>query len=78
MSSSVFASAAAAFARLVRAIPETSWDGPGLGDWDMRALVGHTSRSLVTVSEYLRAPADHEDVDDAVLRMHDVKDCLKI
>lgn len=66
MSSSVFASAAAAFARLVRAIPETSWDGPGLGDWDMRALVGHTSRSLVTVSEYLRAPADHEDVDDAV------------
>lgn len=66
MSSSVFASAAAAFARLVRAIPETSWEGPGLGDWDMRALVGHTSRSLVTVSGYLRAPADHEDVDDAV------------
>ncbi|MDO0974914.1 maleylpyruvate isomerase N-terminal domain-containing protein [Mycolicibacterium frederiksbergense] len=66
MTSSVFASAAAAFARLVRAIPETSWEGPGLGDWDMRALVGHTSRSLVTVSEYLRAPADHEDVDDAV------------
>ncbi|MDZ7882156.1 MAG: maleylpyruvate isomerase N-terminal domain-containing protein [Mycobacterium sp.] len=66
MTSSVFASAAAAFARLVREMPETSWDGPGLGDWDMRALVGHTSRSLITVSEYLRAPADHEDVDDAV------------
>lgn len=66
MTASVFASAAAAFARLVRAIPETAWDGPGLGDWDMRALVGHTSRSLITVSEYLRTSADHQDVDDAV------------
>ena len=66
MTAPVFASAAAAFARLVRAIPETAWDGPGLGDWDMRALVGHTSRSLITVSEYLRTPADHPDVDDAV------------
>lgn len=66
MTASVFASAAASFARLVRAIPEKSWDGPGLGDWDMRALVGHTSRSLITVSEYLRTPADHADVDDAV------------
>lgn len=66
MTASVFASAAGAFGRLVRAIPETAWEGPGLGDWDMRALVGHTSRSLITVSEYLRTPADHADVDDAV------------
>lgn len=66
MSTSVFASAADAFTRLVRAIPETAWDGPGLGDWDLRSLVGHTSRSLITVSEYLRTPADHQDVDDAV------------
>ncbi|MCF6388417.1 maleylpyruvate isomerase N-terminal domain-containing protein [Mycobacterium sp. MBM] len=66
MTAAVFASAAAAFARLVRRIPETAWDGPGLGDWDLRALVGHTSRSLITVSEYLHTPADHVDVDDAV------------
>jgi hypothetical protein len=37
-----------------------------LGDWNMRALVGHTSRSLITVSEYLRTPADRADVSDAV------------
>ncbi len=66
MTATVFASAAAAFARLVRTVPETAWDGPGLGEWDLRALVGHTSRSLITVSDYLRTPADTVDVDDAV------------
>jgi len=59
---SVFASAATAFADLVPRIPATAWDGPGLGDWDLRALVGHTSRSLITVSSYLRMPAAREDV----------------
>jgi uncharacterized protein (TIGR03083 family) len=33
------------------------WDEPGLGEWDVRALVGHTSRSLVTVETYLAQPA---------------------
>jgi uncharacterized protein (TIGR03083 family) len=59
---SVFVSAATAFADLVALIPATSWDGPGLGDWDLRSLVGHTSRSLITVSGYLRIPAEREDV----------------
>jgi uncharacterized protein (TIGR03083 family) len=48
--------AAASFADLVAGLP-ADLSGPGLGDWDLRALVGHTSRSLVTVSEYLRKPA---------------------
>ena len=60
--STAFRSAATAFADLVHAIPESAWDAPGLGDWDVRALVGHASRSLITVSTYLRAPADREDV----------------
>ena len=58
----LFTSAATAFARLVHDIPAPDWAGPGLGEWDLRALVGHTSRSLITVSTYLRAPCDHEDV----------------
>jgi hypothetical protein len=33
------------------------WDRPGLGEWDVRALVGHTSRSLLTVEMYLARPA---------------------
>jgi uncharacterized protein (TIGR03083 family) len=33
------------------------WERPGLGEWDVRALVGHTSRSFLTVEEYLGRPA---------------------
>jgi uncharacterized protein (TIGR03083 family) len=58
----LYAAAAHAFAAQVRALPDGVWDGPGLGDWDLRALVGHTSRSLVTVSTYLQTPAEREDV----------------
>ncbi|MGV9801612.1 maleylpyruvate isomerase N-terminal domain-containing protein [Mycobacterium sp. NPDC003449] len=58
----VFTAAAHAFARLVRALPAELFDGPGLGEWDLRALVGHTSRSLVTVSSHLRSPAESADL----------------
>jgi uncharacterized protein (TIGR03083 family) len=57
-----FASAATAFAALVHDIPASKWDGPGLGDWDLRSLVGHTSRSLITVSTYVRTTAEREDL----------------
>ncbi|OBC06757.1 mycothiol maleylpyruvate isomerase [Mycobacterium sp. 852013-50091_SCH5140682] len=66
MTADVFASAAQAFTRLVQSLPAAAWDGPGLGEWDMRALIGHTSRSFVTVSTYLRTPATDEDVSSAV------------
>ena len=57
--------AAGSFADLVASLP-TPLSGPGLGEWDLRALVGHTARSLVTVSEYLRKPAPSVDVETAV------------
>jgi uncharacterized protein (TIGR03083 family) len=57
-----FASAARSFAALVHDIPADRWDGPGLGEWDLRSLVGHTSRSLITVSTYLHQPAEREDI----------------
>jgi uncharacterized protein (TIGR03083 family) len=59
---STFESAARSFAGLVHRIPDDRWDGPGLGDWNLRSLVGHASRSLVTVSSYLQTPAEREDV----------------
>ncbi|MDV3129799.1 maleylpyruvate isomerase N-terminal domain-containing protein [Mycobacterium sp. 21AC1] len=62
MTVDVFATAAHAFSRLVRALPEDGFDGPGLGEWDLRALVGHTSRSLITVSTYLHTPAAEADL----------------
>lgn len=57
-----FINAASVVADLVDTIPAAAWDGPGLGVWDLRALVGHTSRALVTVVEYLRRPATAEEV----------------
>jgi uncharacterized protein (TIGR03083 family) len=57
---SAFFDAAAVVADLVDQIPATAWEGPGLGVWDLRALVGHTSRSLVTVAEYLTQRAAEE------------------
>jgi uncharacterized protein (TIGR03083 family) len=57
-----FASAARSFAALVHGIPADRWDGPGLGEWDLRSLVGHASRSLITVSTYLQHPAEREDI----------------
>ena len=56
--------AAGSFADLVASLP-APLSGPGLGEWDLRALVGHTARSLVTVSEYLRKPAPSVDVETA-------------
>ena len=50
--------AAAAFLDLAALIPLERYAGPGLGGWDLRALVGHTSRSLVTVAAYLETRAE--------------------
>ncbi|MGY4103229.1 maleylpyruvate isomerase family mycothiol-dependent enzyme [Nocardia sp. R16R-3T] len=61
----VFVAAADSFATLVRSIPESRWDGPGLGEWDLRSLVGHTARALVTVTQYIQQPATVEDVASA-------------
>nr|WP_090342730.1 maleylpyruvate isomerase N-terminal domain-containing protein [Mycolicibacterium malmesburyense]CRL73316.1 hypothetical protein CPGR_02674 [Mycolicibacterium malmesburyense] len=57
-----FAAAAHGFADLVGRIPADAWSKPGLGDWDVRSLVGHTSRSLTTVLTYLDTAADRADI----------------
>ncbi|GAA3568603.1 maleylpyruvate isomerase N-terminal domain-containing protein [Microlunatus spumicola] len=41
------------------------WDRPGLGVWDLRSLVGHGARALVTVTAYLDRPAATEDLTSA-------------
>jgi uncharacterized protein (TIGR03083 family) len=57
-----FDEATRTFVELVRRLPDDRWEGPGLGEWDLRSLVGHTSRSLVTVETYLGQPVDTEEV----------------
>lgn len=60
-----FAAAAGAVGETVARIPDHLWDGPGLGEWTLRDLVGHTSRSLVTVIDYLARPVAEEAVPTA-------------
>src|SRR5688572_21657562 len=51
------------------------WDEPGLGEWGVRDLVGHTSRSFLTVESYLAQPAagvDHETAADYVRAAREV------
>ncbi|PYG02069.1 TIGR03083 family protein [Georgenia satyanarayanai] len=55
---------ARAYAGLVALVRPEDWERPALGVWDVRALVGHTTRALTTVVDYLAAaePADGADV----------------
>ena len=57
-----FAAAADYFVATVARVPADGWDRPGLGEWSVRALVGHTSRALLTVETYLAAGAARVDV----------------
>jgi uncharacterized protein (TIGR03083 family) len=41
------------------------WESPGLGEWDVRSLVGHTSRALLTVETYLASPCEGIDIESA-------------
>ncbi|GMA25017.1 hypothetical protein GCM10025864_27760 [Luteimicrobium album] len=45
--------AGALFVGLVARVPDDAWERPALGTWNVRDLVGHTSRSFVTVLTYL-------------------------
>jgi hypothetical protein len=56
-----FTDAAEWFVRTAGLVGER-WKSPGLGEWDVRALVGHTTRSLLTVESYLSRPAVAVDV----------------
>ena len=48
-----FGEATAGFVDAVLSVPEDAWTAPGLGVWNVRQLVGHTRRALVTVEQYL-------------------------
>lgn len=62
-SRTTYDAAATAFLALVEQIPPEGYAGPGLGTWDLRALVGHTGRSLVTVAEYLATRAEEVEAE---------------
>ena len=51
-----FSEATAGFVDAVLAVPDDAWSAPGLGVWTVQELVGHASRAVVTVEQYLDAP----------------------
>jgi uncharacterized protein (TIGR03083 family) len=57
-----YAGAAQAFLELAGQVPDQAWPRQALGEWDVRALTGHTSRALTTVETYLATPATGERV----------------
>jgi hypothetical protein len=74
----LFATTASWFVEVIGALPTPDddpalWVAPALGVWDVRALVGHANRALLTVAAYLSAedglvdsPEVGDDVVDAV------------
>ena len=60
-SRTAFADAAEWFVRTAALVGDR-WDRAGLGEWNVRALVGHTSRALSTVETYLARPAATVDI----------------
>ncbi|MFV0459485.1 MAG: maleylpyruvate isomerase N-terminal domain-containing protein [Actinomycetales bacterium] len=57
-----FAAAGEAFADLVDQVPEYRWTRPGLGEWDVRSLTGHTARAITTLITSISTPAEHADI----------------
>jgi uncharacterized protein (TIGR03083 family) len=55
-----FVAAAQSFLNLVKQVRPEQWALPGLGEWSVLDLVGHTSRAITTVELYLAddAPAE--------------------
>lgn len=48
---------------VVDAISSEQLDRPGLGEWDVRSLLGHTSRAFVTLVDYVgREPGPDADL----------------
>jgi uncharacterized protein (TIGR03083 family) len=70
-----FVAAAQSFLNLVKQIQPEQWALPGLGEWSVRDLVGHTSRAITTVEGYLADDAPAEvtvpTAEDYYLRVFD-------
>lgn len=52
------------------------WEQPGLGEWDVRALVGHASRSFITIETYLAQQPDAIVIESAALYYRAIRPML--
>ena len=61
-----FEQAAGFFIATTSLVGPEQWEQPGLGQWSVRDLVGHTVRALLTVELYLDRPAAGMEVGSPV------------
>ncbi|MFT4011019.1 MAG: maleylpyruvate isomerase N-terminal domain-containing protein [Nocardioidaceae bacterium] len=54
------------------------WAEPALGEWDVRSLVGHTSRALLTVESYLAQPPEAIEVHSAAHYYHRARELADV
>ncbi|GAB2525270.1 maleylpyruvate isomerase N-terminal domain-containing protein [Paramicrobacterium agarici] len=61
-----YAMACRTFIDVVSGISDDQWDAAALGVWNVRSLVGHTARAVITVIDYLELdPAGQIDMPTA-------------
>ncbi|MEE8517986.1 MAG: maleylpyruvate isomerase N-terminal domain-containing protein, partial [Dehalococcoidia bacterium] len=58
------------FIDTVAKVRPEQWDDPALGVWNVRDLVGHTSRALLTAMEYAERPADKREIASSAQYYH--------
>jgi uncharacterized protein (TIGR03083 family) len=61
-----FRQAAEFFVETVGHVRPEQWDAPGLGEWSVRELVGHTGRALSVTVDYLQRGAERVEVEDPI------------
>jgi uncharacterized protein (TIGR03083 family) len=49
----LFNRSANSFIAVLAQVTDEQWELPGLGDWTVRSLAGHTARAILTVETYL-------------------------
>lgn len=54
------------FVETVSQVTPGQWEKQALGEWNVRDLVGHTNRALLTVETYLDTPASTRDLERPV------------
>ena len=54
------------FLQILGQVPDEAWASPGLGEWTLRDLVGHTARNFVNVETYAGRPGTSVDLSTAV------------
>lgn len=54
------------FLKTLTQVPGDAWAAPGLGEWTLQELVGHTYRSFVNLETYAATPGTQVDQNDPV------------